>query len=124
MLNGIRDGPQPLAGTDTRNHGTKNGRELDMAAYLIVDNEITDQALFDEYAGGIVAVTEAHGGRYLVRGGATEVVEGDRTPHRVVIIEFEDPDGAHGFVNDPEYARLADIRSRSSITTTIIVQGV
>ena len=95
-----------------------------MAAYLIVDNEITDQALFDEYARDIVAVTEAHGGRYLVRGGATEVVEGSRTPHRVVIIEFEDLDGAHGFVSDPEYARLADIRSRSSVTTTIIVQGV
>ena len=45
-----------------------------MAAYVIVDNEITDQALFADYAREIVAVTEAHGGRYLVRGGATEVV--------------------------------------------------
>ena len=95
-----------------------------MAAYVIVDNEITNQALFDEYARDIVAVTAAHGGKYLVRGGATEVVEGDRTPHRVVVIEFADLDGAHGFVNDPEYSRLADIRARSSATTTIIVQGV
>ena len=95
-----------------------------MAAYVIVDNEITDQALFDEYARDIVAVTAAHGGKYLVRGGAAEVVEGGRTPHRVVVIEFGDLDGARGFVNDPEYARLSDIRARSSVTTTIIVQGV
>ena len=95
-----------------------------MAAYVIVDNEITDPALFAEYARDIVAVTEAHGGRYLVRGGATEVVEGTRAPHRVVVIEFENLDGARGFVNDPQYVRLADIRGRSSITTTIIVEGV
>ncbi len=95
-----------------------------MAAYLIVDNEITDQALFADYARDIVAVTEAHGGKYLVRGGATEVVEGNRTPHRVVVIEFEDLEHAHGFVNDPNYARLADIRGRSSVTSTVIVEGV
>ncbi len=95
-----------------------------MAAYLIVDNEITDQALFDEYARGIVAVTEAHGGKYLARGGATEVVSGNRTPHRVVVIEFDNLEGARGYVNDPEYVRLAEIRGRSSVTTTIIVEGV
>ena len=95
-----------------------------MSAYLIVDNEITDQALFAEYARDIVAVTETHGGRYLVRGGSAEVMEGERTPHRVVVIEFESLGKAHDFVNDPEYARLADIRRRSSTTTTIIVEGV
>ena len=95
-----------------------------MAAYVIADNEITDQALFAEYARDIVAVTEAHGGRYLVRGGATEVVEGEWTPHRVVVIEFNNVEGARGFVNDPQYVRLKDIRSRSSATTTVIVEGV
>ena len=95
-----------------------------MAAYVIADNEITDQALFADYARDIVAVTEAHGGRYLVRGGATEVVEGDWTPHRVVVIEFNDLEQAQSFVNDPTYVQLKDIRSRSSITTTVIVEGV
>ena len=95
-----------------------------MAAYVIADNEITDQALFAEYARDIVAVTEAHGGRYLARGGGTEVVEGNWTPHRVVVIEFEDLEHAHGFVNDPTYVRLTDIRGRSSVTATVIVEGV
>jgi len=95
-----------------------------MAAYVIVDNEITDQALFEEYTRGITQVTAAQGGKYLVRGGATEVIEGNRTPHRVVVIEFQNLDQAHGFVNSPEYVRLSDLRSRSSVTTTFVVDGV
>ena len=95
-----------------------------MAAYVIADNEITDQALFAEYARDIVAVTEAHGGRYLVRGGSTEVVEGNWTPHRVVVIEFDDIEHAQSFASDPNYVRLADIRGSSSVTSTVIVEGV
>ena len=85
---------------------------------------ITDEVLFADYARDIVAVTEAHGGRYLARGGGTEVVEGEWAPHRVVVIELEDLKHAHGIVNDPTYVRLADIRGRSSVTTTVIVKGV
>ena len=95
-----------------------------MAGYLIVDNEITDQDLFAEYVSKIVGVIESHGGRYLVRGGATEVVEGERTPHRVVVVEFESTERVQGLVNSPEYLELADLRSRSSVTTTFIVEGV
>ena len=95
-----------------------------MAAYVIVDNEITDQALFADYAREIVALIEAHGGRYLVRGGATDVVEGNWTPHRVVIIEFGDIERARSLVSDPNYVRLADLRGRSSVTSTVIVEGV
>lgn len=95
-----------------------------MAAYVLADSEITDQARFADFVRDIVAVTEAHGGKYLVRGGASEVVEGNWTPHRVVVIEFEDLDHAHGFVNDPNYVRLAEVRNSSSVTSTVIVEGV
>ncbi len=95
-----------------------------MAAYVIVDSEITDQALFDEYARDIVAVVERCGGKYLVRGGSTEVVSGNRTPHRVVVIEFENIERARAYANDPESRRLGEIRDRSSTSTTIIVEGV
>lgn len=95
-----------------------------MAGYLIVDNEITDQDLFGEYASKIVGVIEAHGGRYLVRGGATEVIEGERTPHRVVVVEFESMERVQALVNSPEYLELADLRARSSTTTTFIAEGV
>lgn len=95
-----------------------------MAAYLIADNEITNEAEFAEYAGQIVAIMEGHGGKYLARGGPTEIVSGDRTPHRVVIIEFESLEQAEGCVNSDEYKAIAGIRDRSSITTTILVQGI
>lgn len=95
-----------------------------MAAYVIVDNEITDQAVFDEYVRDIPAVVERNGGKYLVRGGPTEVVSGNRAPHRVVVIEFENLERAQAYANDPESRRLGEIRDRSSISTTIIVEGV
>ena len=95
-----------------------------MAAYVIVDNEITDQAVFDEYIREIPAVVERNGGKYLVRGGPTEVVSGNRKPHRVVVIEFENIERARAYANDPESRRLGEIRDRSSISTTIIVEGV
>lgn len=95
-----------------------------MAGYLMVDNQITDRNLFDEYAANIRKVIEAHGGRYLVRGGATEVIEGDRVPHRVVVVEFESVESVRALVNSSEYLDLADLRARSSVTTTFIVEGV
>ncbi len=95
-----------------------------MAAYAIVDSEITDQALFDEYIRDIPAVVERCGGKYLVRGGPTEVVSGNRTPHRVVVIEFENIERARAYANDPESRRLGEIRDRSSISTTFIVEGI
>jgi len=95
-----------------------------MAAYLIADNEITNEAEFAEYASRIVAVMEGNGGKYLARGGPTEIVSGDRTPHRVVIVEFESLEQAEACVNSPEYLEIASIRDNSSITTTIIVQGI
>ncbi len=95
-----------------------------MAAYVIVDNEITDQAVFDEYIRDIPAVVERNGGKYLVRGGPTEIVSGSRTPHRVVVIEFENLERAQAYANDPESRRLGEIRDRSSVSTTIIVEGL
>lgn len=95
-----------------------------MAAYLIADNEITNEAEFAEYARQIVGVIEGNGGKFLARGGPTEIVTGDRTPHRVVIVEFESLVQAEGCVNSAEYKAIASLRDRSSITTTILVEGI
>ena len=95
-----------------------------MAAYLISDGEITDQALYAEFVDKILPVAEAHGGKYLARGGATRVVGGNWTPHRLVIIEFESLEQAQSWVSLPEYAELAEMRDKCSNTNTIIVDGV
>lgn len=95
-----------------------------MAAYLLVDNQVTDEAQFDEYVRRIPGVVEAHGGKYLVRGGATRVVEGSWQPHRVVVIEFGSLESANAFVESPEYAELSEIRNKSTVTSTVIAEGV
>ena len=95
-----------------------------MAGYLIADQEVTDQAMFDEFARGMLELVQANNGRYLARGGATEVVAGNRQPNRVVVIEFESYEKVRTLVNSPEYQRLAEIRSKCCIANTIIVDGM
>ena len=95
-----------------------------MAGYIIIDSEVTDAVLFGEFAGKVGDVVEAYGGKYLARAGATEVVRGDFTPHRVVIIEFESVERAREYVNSPEYAEVTEILDRSAVVTEIIVEGV
>ena len=76
-----------------------------MAGYALIDVEITDQAAFAEFRDRAPAVVEAHGGRFLVRGGAAEVVQGDWTPHRVIVIEFESVERAKSWWNSAAHSR-------------------
>jgi uncharacterized protein (DUF1330 family) len=95
-----------------------------MAAYLHADIEITDPVAYETYRQQVPALIAAHGGRYLVRGGAVEVLEGERTPRRQVILEF--PDMAHlkAFYGSPEYGRLIEIRQAASVGSVIAIDGV
>ena len=95
-----------------------------MAGYVILNNGITDKAVFAEFQEGIAATVEAHGGKYLVRGGATEVIEGDWIPDRMVVVEFNSVERARTWLNSPEYARLKEIRMRSATACVIIAEGV
>ena len=95
-----------------------------MKAYLVSDNEVTDQALFDEFAVGIFDLIATYGGTYLVRGGATPHIDGPRTPHRTVIVEFESMERAQSMTSSAEYLALAEKRSKSSNSTTFLVQGI
>ena len=95
-----------------------------MAGYLIAELKITDQALFEEFAVGIAKLVASRNGRYLARGGTTEFVEGDWTPDRIVVIEFESFSDVQAFVKSSEYKELAELRSRSSTASTIITEGV
>ena len=95
-----------------------------MAGYIIIDEEITDETLFGEFAEKIPDVIAAHGGRFLVRGGAAETITGDFTPHRVVVIEFESVERAREYLNSTEHLDLLRIRERSATTSMILVEGV
>ena len=95
-----------------------------MAGYVLIDSEVTDQALFAEFAERVPATVDAYGGKYLVRGGATEVMEGDWTPHFVVVVEFENVEQARKWLSSPEYTVVKEIRLRAANANVIIVEGV
>ena len=95
-----------------------------MSAYVIVHNEVLDEGTFGEFRERIGATVDAHGGRYLVRGGSFEVVEGELTTDRVVVIEFDDVNKARTWLNSPEYTDLKKIRQQAENATILVVEGV
>jgi uncharacterized protein (DUF1330 family) len=95
-----------------------------MAAYLHADVEITDPVAYETYRQQVPAMIAAHGGRYLVRGGAVEVLEGERTPRRQVILEFPDMTHLKAFYGSPEYRRLIEIRQGASVGSVVAIEGV
>jgi uncharacterized protein (DUF1330 family) len=97
-----------------------------MAAYVIatVDVHVHDQALYDEYRQQVPAVVAQYGGRFLVRGGACETLEGSWQPKRVVVLEFDSTEAAKRWYDSEEYRRIADLRQRATSTEMILVQGV
>jgi len=94
-----------------------------MAAYLYGDIEVTDAAGYEEYRRQVPAVIAAFGGRYLARGGACMVLEGDAPRGRQVILEFPDMERALAFYNSDAYAPLRAIRLRCSSGQIAVIEG-
>lgn len=95
-----------------------------MAAYVILDIEITNPERFAQYAREAPAVLERYGGRYLTRGGFTEVLEGAWQPHRLVVVEFASIEKAKAWWDSPDYAGPKALRQSASISSTVLAQGV
>jgi len=95
-----------------------------MAAYIYADVEVTDAEAYESYRQQVPALIAAHGGRYLVRGGACEVLEGDRQPQRQVILEFPDMAALKSFYRSPEYATLIAVRRGATTSHLFAVEGV
>ncbi len=95
-----------------------------MATYVIADIEVLDSAGYEEYRKQVPATIAAHGGRYLARGGATEVLEGDWSPKRCAILEFPDVAHVKAWWSSPEYVRLRAIRERTTRSHLIVTQGL
>jgi uncharacterized protein (DUF1330 family) len=95
-----------------------------MPAYLFANVEVTDPTGYEQYRQQVSATIEAFGGRYLVRGGATEVLEGDWMPNRMVILEFADMAQLEAWYQSPEYLPLIELRQRTAISTLVAVEGV
>jgi uncharacterized protein (DUF1330 family) len=95
-----------------------------MPAYVILNIHVNDPDLFEEYKQLAPATIAAYGGRYLARGGKAEVLEGDWTPARVVILEFDSSDTAKAWINSPEYRAARLMRQQAATSHTILVEGI
>jgi uncharacterized protein (DUF1330 family) len=95
-----------------------------MAAYFIVEIDIADSAGFEDYRKRVPATIERYGGRYLVRGGPLETIEGTWTPKRVVVLEFPSLDQARRWYHSEEYRELKAIRQRTARGSIVLVEGV
>jgi uncharacterized protein (DUF1330 family) len=95
-----------------------------MAAYIIAEIEITDPAGFEEYRRQVPPTIEQYGGKYIVRGGACETLEGDWKPKRIVVLQFDNVERAKGWLDSVEYAEPRKLRHRAAKTRMILVEGM
>ncbi len=95
-----------------------------MAAYIIVNIEITNPERYAEYIKVAPASIAKYDGKYLVRGGKAEKLEGVWEPKRVVILEFETFEKAEGWWSCAEYAGPKKLRQSAAITNMILVEGM
>jgi uncharacterized protein (DUF1330 family) len=95
-----------------------------MPAYVIADVTVTDQAAMEEYRKQVPATLTKYGGRFLVRGGAHQVVEGDWKPARLVVLEFPSLADAQRWYDSEEYRAPKALRMRAGRTSVVIVDGV
>ena len=98
--------------------------EITMPAYVIVDIKVTDPVGYEEYKKLAPPIVAAFGGKYLARGGKTETLEGDWSPNRLVILEFESAERAKAWLNSPEYRAPRQLRHRTTKTNMVVVEGV
>ena len=94
-----------------------------MAAYVIGDIEVTDQGIYDDYRKQVLATVEQYGGRFAVRGGKVEPLEGGWTPKRIVLLEFPSFEQAQKWYRSPEYAPLIKLRQKGARGRLLIVEG-
>jgi uncharacterized protein (DUF1330 family) len=95
-----------------------------MAAYVIVETDVTDPEQYERYKAASSEAVAAHGGRYLARGGELAVLEGDWGPSRLVVLEFEDLAAARRWYESEGYRAARRLREGAARLRLVAVQGI
>ena len=95
-----------------------------MPAYVVVEIEVLDAERYETYKRMVPPSLAAYGGRFVVRGGAAETLEGEWSPKRLVIVEFPSAERAKAWWGSPEYAEAKALRQATARTQMIVVEGV
>lgn len=94
-----------------------------MKAYIIVQETVKDQVVFDAYRKDVAATLAEFGGAFIVRGGTLTVVEGQWAHQRTVVIEFPSRAAAEGWYQSPAYQKVLPLRLKSAVGNLVIVDG-
>jgi len=95
-----------------------------MPAYVVVNISVHEPEPYAQYRAMAPPTIALYGGRYIARGGATEVKEGDWRPERLVILEFPDVASAEAWWNSPEYAPAKALRQSCADAQLVITAGI
>jgi uncharacterized protein (DUF1330 family) len=93
-----------------------------MPVYIVSRVDISDMERMKGYMAAAPETVERHGGRYIVRSGNIETIEGDTSCDRVVILEFPTREQALGWYNSQDYLPLRDIRWESAKASILMVE--
>lgn len=95
-----------------------------MSAYVIFDVEIRDPERYQDFMRQVKPALDDAGAKYLARGGAHKVYEGDWTPRRIVLLEFPSVAAFESFYQGPVYQGLKAIRDECSSARLVSVEGL
>src|SRR4051794_4247804 len=91
--------------------------------YLYAEFEVLDPAVFEQYRAQVGAVSALFGGRYVVRRSEPVVLDGDWSPGRLVIIEFDSPEQVRTFYDSPQYQAILPFRLASTKGHVLLLTG-
>jgi uncharacterized protein (DUF1330 family) len=94
-----------------------------MTAYVFAEIEVTDPAAYDDYRKQVLATVTKYGGKFIVRGGKVEPLEGGWQPQRMIALEFASMEQAQKWYRSAEYAPLIKLRQKASKGKLILVEG-
>jgi uncharacterized protein (DUF1330 family) len=100
------------------------GGETYMAAYVIAEVTITDPTGFETYRQMVPAAVAKYGGKFVIRGGQMETLEGSWEPKRLVVIEFESAERAKQWWASEDYREAKALRQRTAQTNLLVIEGV
>jgi uncharacterized protein (DUF1330 family) len=95
-----------------------------VAAYVIAMVDVKDPERYEGYRKMVLPTITAFGGRFVARGGHTDVLEGTWEPRRVVIVEFPSVERAKAWWSSPEYSEAKALRQATSEGTLVVIEGV
>jgi uncharacterized protein (DUF1330 family) len=95
-----------------------------MSGYIIANVQVTNPVQYEEYKKWSSAAMQAHKAVVCVRGGQVQVLEGDWSPERIVILKFPTFEAAKAFYDTPEYLKAREARAGAAIMRMVVVEGL